>query len=219
MMMPKDYSRSLMKSGQREKASAFMEYMFDLDEKVNNSIGFYSKSWDKSKSTTHSWIKEFKEEIAKFHEYWVDENEKKYRTITERSPNDFEKKPNAKPNARKPINTRVSGDVPNGQPNTTPNDHRTITEQRVNTKILNTIKGDLSSNIKHDLFLEYLELRKKMKLSNSKTVITRLTNKLKKYEEAGLNPNVALEDAITGNWKDLYEPKVEANAKGERVWM
>lgn len=59
----------------------------------------------------------------------------------------------------------------------------------------------------NNLFLEYLELRKKMKLSNSQTVINRLLNKLDRFQKAGLSQSEALESAITSKWKDLYPPK------------
>ena len=127
MMMPKDYIRELSKLGHREKAAAFMEYMFDLDENKNNSISFYASSWNKSKSTAHAWVSEFRDEIAKHFDFWTIKNELKYRTIAERQPNDLEKKPNAK-NA---IKSSVKDTAPNAQPN----DSRTVAEPSINTKI------------------------------------------------------------------------------------
>lgn len=54
----------------------------------------------------------------------------------------------------------------------------------------------------NDLFKEYLALRKKNKLSNSNTVIKRLINKLEPHED---NLKIQmLENAINGNWKDVY---------------
>ena len=129
MMMPKDYARELMQRGQREKATAFMEYMFDLDEQKNNSIGFYANSWGKSKSTAHAWVKEFGKKVAEHYDFWAIQNEIKYRTVAERQPNDLEKKSNA----QTPINTGFIDNTPNALPN----DNRTVAEQRVNTKILN----------------------------------------------------------------------------------
>lgn len=126
MMMPKDYIRELMKQGHREKASCFMEYMFDLDEKRSNSIGFYASAWNKSKSTTHSWVQEFKEKVAEHFDFWTVQNEVMYRTIAERLPNDLKKKPNA----RSPKNTSVKSISPNALPN----DCRTTVELSVNTK-------------------------------------------------------------------------------------
>lgn len=127
MMMPKDYIRELSKLGHREKAAAFMEYMFDLDENKNNSISFYASSWNKSKSTAHAWVSEFRDEIAKHFDFWTIQNELKYRTIAERLPNDLEKKPNAR--------SAIKSSVKDVTPNTQPNDCRTVAELSINTKI------------------------------------------------------------------------------------
>lgn len=127
MMMPKDYIRELNKLGHREKAAAFMEYMFDLDENKNNSIGFYASSWNKSKSTAHAWVSEFRDEIAKHFDFWTIQNELKYRTIAERQPNDLEKKPNAK--------SAIKSSLKDTDTNAQPNDRRTVAELSINTKI------------------------------------------------------------------------------------
>lgn len=66
------------------------------------------------------------------------------------------------------------------------------------------IKEDIEVN---NLFLEYLELRKKLKLSNSKTVVNRLLNKFYEFVNKGHNPSDIILNAITGSWKDFYEPK------------
>ena len=63
----------------------------------------------------------------------------------------------------------------------------------------------------NDLFYEYLALRKKMKLSNSETVIKRLIGKVREYYKKGHSIEVIITNAITGGWKDFYEPK-EATA-------
>ena len=51
-----------------------------------------------------------------------------------------------------------------------------------------------------DLFLEYLKLRKKMKLQNTIQIKERL---LQKYFEYGKDKKI-IENAIMGNWKDFY---------------
>lgn len=130
MMMPKDYAKGLMQQGQRDKAAAFLQYMFDLDERTINSIGFYANSWDKSKSTVHSWVQEFKAKIAEHFDFWAIQNEIKYRTLTERQPNDFQKKSNA----RSTENTGLQPIVPNALPN----DNRTLAERSINNKYKNT---------------------------------------------------------------------------------
>jgi len=63
----------------------------------------------------------------------------------------------------------------------------------------------------NDLFYEYLALRKKMKLSNSETVLKRLIGKVRDYYKKGHSIEEIITNAIVGNWKDFYEPK-EATA-------
>ena len=63
----------------------------------------------------------------------------------------------------------------------------------------------------NNLFLEYLTLRKEMKLPNSRSVTNHLKNKLTKFTKMGLSPYEALESAITSKWKDLYQPKSQDN--------
>lgn len=142
MIMPKDYAKRLMQQGQRDKAAAFLQYMFSLDEKKNNSIGFYALSWSKSKSTTHAWVLEFREEIAKHFDFWATQNELKYRTLAERQPNDFQKKSNA----RSTENTGLQPIVPNALPN----DNRTPAEQSINNKYKNT-KNTKEKNTKKEI--------------------------------------------------------------------
>lgn len=52
------------------------------------------------------------------------------------------------------------------------------------------------------MFLEFLELRKKLKCKNTEHAVKLLVNKLNDYQD-----NVkkqALEDAIMNNWKSVY---------------
>lgn len=74
----------------------------------------------------------------------------------------------------------------------------------------------LDSNEK-DLFLEYLALRKTMKLKTTLAIQERLLNK---YFEFGRDLEV-IQNAITANWKDFYAPKKQntfnqAKTKTER---
>jgi len=62
----------------------------------------------------------------------------------------------------------------------------------------------------NSLFLEYLALRKKMKLSNSDSVIKRLINKLRSFEKKGHSLNDVILNAINSSWKDFYEPKQQS---------
>ena len=52
------------------------------------------------------------------------------------------------------------------------------------------------------MFNEYVELRQKEKMSTSETVINRLWNKLKPYDDEVKKQ--MLGNAINGKWKDLY---------------
>lgn len=61
----------------------------------------------------------------------------------------------------------------------------------------------------NDLFLEYLEMRKKKKYTITDTVIKRLVKKLHDYSSKGHFMNDVIENAIVGGWKDFYEPKQE----------
>jgi len=65
----------------------------------------------------------------------------------------------------------------------------------------------INSKYANDLFIEYLVLRKKMKLSNSESVITRLLNKLNEYFSKGHSIEDVISNAINSSWKDFYEPK------------
>jgi len=65
--MPKEYIEALHKNNEREKARAFMEYVFDL-ENSNKKIDLeiYPVSWDVDLKVAHSWLKEFNEAIDKY---------------------------------------------------------------------------------------------------------------------------------------------------------
>lgn len=69
----------------------------------------------------------------------------------------------------------------------------------INTLNNNTIYASLSEKEK-ELFNEYLDLRKKKKLSNQDSVIKRL---LKKYDELKRNPQI-IENAIVREYRDFY---------------
>lgn len=69
----------------------------------------------------------------------------------------------------------------------------------INTLNNNTIYASLSEKEK-ELFNEYLDLRKKKKLSNQDSVIKRL---LKKYDELKRNPQI-IENSIVREYRDFY---------------
>lgn len=81
MTMPKEYVMELQNDGKREKARAFMEYCLDLDNGVANSISFYAKSWNLSKTGASKWIKNFKDAIEKHHQYWIEKNTQNFNKV------------------------------------------------------------------------------------------------------------------------------------------
>ena len=78
LMIPTDYINALLMSGQREKASSFSEYFIDMSQDEVNSVRFYAQRWPVGKTSVLEWMKEFKEEIAKFHAYWTLKNDSHY---------------------------------------------------------------------------------------------------------------------------------------------
>lgn len=57
----------------------------------------------------------------------------------------------------------------------------------------------------NDIFIEFLELRKKLKVVNSKRAIKSLMTKLSKYDDD--TKKKMLEKSIISSWKDVYELK------------
>ena len=57
-----------------------------------------------------------------------------------------------------------------------------------------------------ELYLEYVELRKKMKLVTSLKVHDRLLSKFFEFGE----DNTVIENAINSNWRDFYKPKQQS---------
>lgn len=78
---PTDYIQQLKRERGvqgRKKSRAFMEYWDDMEHGDHNSEGFYAKSWDVSRSTSHDWIKEFKIEIDLFIDHMYLKNKSHY---------------------------------------------------------------------------------------------------------------------------------------------
>lgn len=81
----------------------------------------------------------------------------------------------------------------------------------------NNLMGNDNDNIYYNnqelnsIFIEYLQLRKKLKLVNSERAIKLLLNKLEPYED---NIKIKmLEQSIEHSWKSIYEVKEENNNK------
>lgn len=78
---PTDYIQQLKRErgvAGRKKARAFMEFWDDMEHGDHNSESFYAKSWDVSRSTSHEWIKEFKQENDLFIDHMFLKNQQHY---------------------------------------------------------------------------------------------------------------------------------------------
>lgn len=67
---PTDYTDELKRTGQRKKARAFWEYVDDVENKEENSLRFYEKSWEIGKTTVARWLVEFEHEYSRFLAAW-----------------------------------------------------------------------------------------------------------------------------------------------------
>lgn len=94
-----------------------------------------------------------------------------------------------------------------GYPSESPSDiHPTYkTTKEHKTKSESVIENKIKNPETRELFYEYIELRKKLKLQTTDKIITRLVNK---YIEYG-GKKIIIENAITANWKDFYPLKAD----------
>lgn len=88
-----------------------------------------------------------------------------------------------------------------------------INNTRINNKNINNNPNPSSWKNKtyfedtelNDLFLDFLDLRKKIKAVNSDRAINNLVNKLNKYDDE--TKKQMINNSITNSWKDVYEIK------------
>lgn len=135
LMIPTDYINALLMSGQREKASSFSEYFIDMSQDEVNSVRFYAQRWPVGKTSVLEWMKEFKEEIAKFHAYWSLKNDSHYNSAKNKNGQQTDKE-NIK-NGQK--NTNEAQEI---EPTKTKMDKENIKNGQQTDKDLNTINKD-----------------------------------------------------------------------------
>jgi len=84
---PIDYIEELKRQGikGRRKAMAFMMYHHDVQMEEVNSIRFYAEMWQIPKSTAMDWIKVFRDEIDRFHDYWILKNQTHYKNVRKKT--------------------------------------------------------------------------------------------------------------------------------------
>ncbi len=135
LMIPTDYINALLMSGQREKASSFSEYFIDMSQDEVNSVRFYAQRWPVGKTSVLEWMKEFKEEIAKFHAYWTLKNDSHYNSAKNKNGQQTDKE-NIK-NGQQNIN-----EAQELEPLETKTDKENIKNGQQTDKDLNTINKD-----------------------------------------------------------------------------
>lgn len=83
-------------------------------------------------------------------------------------------------------------------------------KERINNIIINNnIKSFYENTKLNEVFLEYLDTRKKLKVPNSERAVALLQNKLKEYSDD--TKIKMLEEAIVNGWKSVYPLKNETN--------
>ena len=158
LMIPTDYINALLMSGQREKASSFSEYFIDMSQDEVNSVRFYAARWSVGKSAVSEWIKEFKEEIAKFHAYWSLKNDSHYSSVKNKNGQQTDKE-----------------NIKNGQQNKTETDktdNSEIKTDKENIKNGQQTDKDLNSNNKDNIYVESSDSDKNKSSSKNKITYT-----------------------------------------------
>ena len=182
-----DYTDTLRAKGRRKKARAFWEYSFDVEERDFNSVGFYAKSWEVSKSTAHGWLQDFKKEYELFTAAMELVNNQKYSSVEKQS----ERKPNDSRTEKSPTAPTTSAVV---------EDDKTIAERQTN-KALNKYNDNnacANDRLFTDLFNIY-NLNTKFPGSREKA----------KEEYFKMTHNIKHEDLIRSSVLYLHDPKRE----------
>lgn len=99
----------------------------------------------------------------------------------------------------------------NGQPSIEKNsiEKNSIEKKKIYKE--NIEKLYFENNKINDIFLEFLDLRKKIKAVNSDRAINTLINKLNKYDDD--TKFMMIEQSIVNSWKDVYELKNKQSKK------
>ena len=151
LMIPTDYINALLMSGQREKASSFSEYFIDMSQDEVNSVRFYAQRWPVGKTSVLEWMKEFKEEIAKFHAYWSLKNDSHYNSAKNKNGQQTDKEniKNGQQNANEaqeiePTKTKMDKEnIKNGQQSD--KDLNTINKDNINADSNESAEQNISS--------------------------------------------------------------------------
>jgi len=138
--------------------------------------------------------------------------------------------PQIKANNRRYENGKKGG-APTGNSNATkttkkqPKNNLETTKKQPNNNVNENVNENVNDNEKgviggktffenkktNELFIEFLQVRKKLKAVNSERAITMLINKLNKYDDE--TKRKMIEQSIVNSWKDVYELKEEKKYK------
>lgn len=99
--------------------------------------------------------------------------------------------------------------------NDTTNTNNNYNNNNNNKKKENIEKLYFENNKVNDIFLEFLDLRKKIKAVNSDRAINTLINKLNKYDDD--TKFMMIEQSIVNSWKDVYELKNKQSKKEDDI--
>lgn len=105
----------------------------------------------------------------------------------------------------------------NGQPSIEKNsiEKNSIEKKKIYKE--NIEKLYFENNKVNDIFLEFLDLRKKIKAVNSDRAINTLINKLNKYDDD--TKFMMIEQSIVNSWKDVYELKNTKKESDNVEWF
>ena len=115
----------------------------------------------------------------------------------------------------KMIPSRVSDCDYREYQNDTTNTNNNYNNNNNNKKRENIEKLYFENNKVNDIFLEFLDLRKKIKAVNSDRAINTLINKLNKYDDD--TKFMMIEQSIVNSWKDVYELKNKQSKKEDDI--
>ena len=117
----------------------------------------------------------------------------------------------------KMIPSRVSDCDYREYQNDTTNTNNNYNNNNNNKKRENIEKLYFENNKVNDIFLEFLDLRKKIKAVNSDRAINTLINKLNKYDDD--TKFMMIEQSIVNSWKDVYELKNTKKESDNVEWF
>lgn len=118
----------------------------------------------------------------------------KNQTITKEKPNNNQKETKIKPNYNENVNVNENNNV----------NKKEITKEKI-----------FENEDVNNLFLEFLQLRKKLKAVNSDKAIKLLKNKLSKYDDE--TKKQMLNESIVNSWKSVYEIKKKKETSEEYI--